>query len=466
MTTYNIYRRESIDEPKALIASDVVLKNYVDDTAESGKTYLYSVGAAKNNIEKISNEVRVITLLFIARLLIDSLTASVQTNILDSSVDLRSISSSGPAYDYNLEMGSKWGALVWESARHQVTIPQLTTQDFLIDCEYTPIAGGANNGRILSLGSAQGALLLNKSSSSLISTLNVMVFTDTWYVAITSTDTLNNGINRIRILRKNGVFYLYLNGVLQGIANTFSSFSITQTAFCWNGWNAGGVDYVHGVFGSVKISANIPTTTENYTPRIGEYIAEQGDILVLVAGQDRFKDISQYNRVVSVFGTPYFIRKTNGGSIAYKGGRSIVAIPKIGRKAFQIKIEGLTISTQRMSSIPRLLAIGNQGEENSYVMGYAKQADGALFLTHHYYRNGAFRDFIIATNIEVGKIFDFELLRENDVFTTKINGVVVNALTDLFALDLQAGNLYIGAGYYPGESGDFMFDQMSLEIEA
>lgn len=57
MTTFNVYRRESNDiNPPVAIATGLTSMSYSDDTAEVGKTYLYSVGAVKNGLEKISEE--------------------------------------------------------------------------------------------------------------------------------------------------------------------------------------------------------------------------------------------------------------------------------------------------------------------------------------------------------------------------------------------------------------------------
>lgn len=61
MTTFNIYRRESNDSnPPVAIATGLTSMHYSDNTAESGKQYLYSVGAIKSGLEKISSEIEVI----------------------------------------------------------------------------------------------------------------------------------------------------------------------------------------------------------------------------------------------------------------------------------------------------------------------------------------------------------------------------------------------------------------------
>lgn len=61
MTTYNIYRREVGDtnQPVA-IATGLTSKEYSDFTGIKGKYYLYSVGAVKNEIEKVSDEVEIL----------------------------------------------------------------------------------------------------------------------------------------------------------------------------------------------------------------------------------------------------------------------------------------------------------------------------------------------------------------------------------------------------------------------
>lgn len=56
MTTFNIYQRENLDQPVELIAEDVILNEYKIYGLTKGKKYLFSVGAVRNQIEKISDE--------------------------------------------------------------------------------------------------------------------------------------------------------------------------------------------------------------------------------------------------------------------------------------------------------------------------------------------------------------------------------------------------------------------------
>ena len=63
MTTFTVYRKEKDDvNPPVAIATGLTTKSYVDDTAQSGKTYLYSVAAIRDSIEKVSNEIEVSTI--------------------------------------------------------------------------------------------------------------------------------------------------------------------------------------------------------------------------------------------------------------------------------------------------------------------------------------------------------------------------------------------------------------------
>lgn len=57
--TFNIYRREVGDtNPPVEIATGLTSKAYSDATAVSGKSYLYSVGAVVNSVERISDEIK------------------------------------------------------------------------------------------------------------------------------------------------------------------------------------------------------------------------------------------------------------------------------------------------------------------------------------------------------------------------------------------------------------------------
>lgn len=61
MTTFNVYRRDTSEDPPVAIATGVEVTNYVDATAVEGRTYLYSIGALKDGHEKISSEILVST---------------------------------------------------------------------------------------------------------------------------------------------------------------------------------------------------------------------------------------------------------------------------------------------------------------------------------------------------------------------------------------------------------------------
>lgn len=61
MTTFNVYRRDTSEDPLVAIATGVEVTNYVDATAVEGRTYLYSIGALKDGHEKISHEILVST---------------------------------------------------------------------------------------------------------------------------------------------------------------------------------------------------------------------------------------------------------------------------------------------------------------------------------------------------------------------------------------------------------------------
>lgn len=63
MTTFNVYRRESNDSnPPVAIATGLTSMSYSDNTAESEKAYLYSVGAIKGGFEKVSDELYVLAM--------------------------------------------------------------------------------------------------------------------------------------------------------------------------------------------------------------------------------------------------------------------------------------------------------------------------------------------------------------------------------------------------------------------
>ena len=56
MTTYNVYQRETLDQTPVQIATGLTSKNYAVSGLTKGKKYLFSIGAVKSGLEKISGE--------------------------------------------------------------------------------------------------------------------------------------------------------------------------------------------------------------------------------------------------------------------------------------------------------------------------------------------------------------------------------------------------------------------------
>lgn len=56
MTTYNIYQRETLEQQPAQIATGLNTNSHSVSGLTKGKEYLFSVGAVKNGIEKVSEE--------------------------------------------------------------------------------------------------------------------------------------------------------------------------------------------------------------------------------------------------------------------------------------------------------------------------------------------------------------------------------------------------------------------------
>lgn len=59
MTTFNVYRRQTVDDTPVAIATGLTSKDYSDATAVNGESYLYSIGAIKEGVEKIGSEIKI-----------------------------------------------------------------------------------------------------------------------------------------------------------------------------------------------------------------------------------------------------------------------------------------------------------------------------------------------------------------------------------------------------------------------
>lgn len=269
MTTFNVYRRESNDSnPPVVIATGLTSMSYSDNTAEFGKTYLYSIGAVKNEFEKVGSEIAVVASLQPSEILIFADASTFPSSVIvDSSVNGRTISNSNVKIVANTFGYSVFdsGLLYFDGSSYiNTSVSQLLTSDFTLEFKIKASRNSGSFERVICFGTVNNAptsgLYIQQNN---VSTLSVYGLTGDFVIPV---NVLNNAMQDVCIMRKNGIYYGFINGVQVVINNTSTSHSITQTNLRIGGFQSAYGQMFNGYLASIRLSKFARYNESGYIP--------------------------------------------------------------------------------------------------------------------------------------------------------------------------------------------------------
>jgi len=246
--SYNIYRSTSpmnIASLPAPLATGITTKSYSDTTVAVDNLYYYRVSSIKNSIEKVSNEFIIETgdlyfnnvdLLIFA----DSETLPTST-VLDSSSHKRNITNSGatiqnvtgisPVFDDAI-------LLLESSDKMSCEISPLLTNDLTIEFWCAIPSSAGNWPRLMTIGSsATISSETNQLNFQFSDTGRLEVYGYTGSQTMMSYDEIvaqqqqsfiSTRLKHACFMRKNGIFYLFVDGILQSRNTQFTTYSINK----------------------------------------------------------------------------------------------------------------------------------------------------------------------------------------------------------------------------------------------
>lgn len=260
--SYNIYRSTSpmnIASLPAPLATGITTKSYSDTTVAVDNLYYYRVGSIKNSIEKVSNEFVIETgdlyfnnvdLLIFA----DSKTLPTST-ILDSSSKQRTITNNGatiqnvsgisPVFDNAI-------LLLEPNDKMSCAISPLLTNDFTIEF-FAAIPNSTSNWpRLMTIGNyADVNSETNQLNFQFSDTGRLEVYGKSGANLMTSYDTIvaqqqknfiSTTLKHACFMRKNGIFYLFVDGILQSTNSRFTTYSIDKSIINFHPVSSGSVN--------------------------------------------------------------------------------------------------------------------------------------------------------------------------------------------------------------------------------
>lgn len=222
--SYTVYRSESsmdINNLPTALATGITDKFYSDETVVDGVNYYYRVASVKGSARKLSSEIDVLAVGFSA---VKLLIFADGNTIVDSSLDERIINNNGVTLSATVPPKHDEKSLYFNGSSYLSTsIYQLGISDFTLEL-FLRVTSGSSWSPIFKTSDLE---LLKRVESNrttlLLSVKGVNVFvSDTVYVT-------NLTWCHVCLMRKNGRFFLFVDGVTSGDATSQSSYVLVGT---------------------------------------------------------------------------------------------------------------------------------------------------------------------------------------------------------------------------------------------
>ena len=273
----NYYRSESPINPASLpvpMATGIATKNYSDLTAVEGKDYRVRFESIRGVEKKLSGEISIDTSINEVELLIFAdAVVFPSTTIVDSSKMPKTLMKTGNVKivdTVNKLYDDGWIYFDGVNDNLSASISQLGTSDFTFECFIVQdLVNSKSYGRLMQIGqnNALGSILLYRQAASNPATLTLALGNGSgYYYVVVGTKTLQNSIpNHICLMRKSGIFYLFINGDLDGSNNSHQTFSISNNPI-FIGSNTDGIEEFSGYFSSIRLTKFARYNTSGFTP--------------------------------------------------------------------------------------------------------------------------------------------------------------------------------------------------------
>ena len=158
----------------------------------------------------------------------------------------------------------------------------LGTGDFTLECFFRPNAGGGGNyARLIQFGDNNAGYLTICKETQNPMKIVVVIYTTTFVIPITSTNTFaNDTFHHVALVRSSGTFTLYVNGANEGSSGAYTTYDVTGTN-CYVGGNLALEDF-DGHIDEVRVS-NIARYTTTFTPSTTPFTNDTNTLLLIHA---------------------------------------------------------------------------------------------------------------------------------------------------------------------------------------
>jgi len=444
---------ENLPVPKAIIAADAI--GYIDTDIVIDQSYYIRIGSVKNGIEKISNEIHVITadIYFNS---VDLLLIADQENgtslLRDYSIKNRSVTTIGirqarPKFNKSccyFSQGDSFSA----------TISTLGISDFTIESWFAPnddlSEGWCRLFQIGVEGAGYISLFRNDSTSPMTYTLHARDASNTSLSLITTSPlhSKSYSYNHICVMRKNGIFYLFIDGVLAGSNANYVSLSINlNTLYLLRSATR---HYMSAILDSFAVSKVARYEVTGFTPQelsVSDTKFSDFDLLIIFnnlnIGQTSFLDSSSNARALSKVGSPLVLKEyiSDGFFVQDKATSSCnisATVDSLGTSDFTIEIfcTLITLISNTDGSIFQLGDDSVAGNIRLYLETSTNKPILSLYTNSVVYP-------IAGLPIIDNNFHHICVMRKNGIFYLFIDGVLAGSTADYASYLITHNILYI-----------------------
>lgn len=333
----------------------------------------------------------------------------------------------------------------------------LNTADFCIEFILSPYINTTPNATIFQISSS----INNGLKLVLIDTLypfkvSLQLYATKWIDLIIANDEfLVKDYTHICVQRKNGAFYLYINGILQGINIENKTAILAGT--CKIGGTHNNTTNYNGLFHSIRQTLAARYNEGNYTvTKFADNLSEDSlynsvDFLIKFNGNIK-KDYSKNNKAIASIGSAvnnYHILSNemyDNYPSYYFGGAGRLTFSGSNFNTSDFTIE-MYIKPDKANSATnsRLVCIGNITTHGNMVLYYSGDMNSRYIKMAIYVNSAWIYPLSSTTSLIENKYYHICLMRKNGDFYLYIDGVLENISTNYKSAVINKDVYHIGA---------------------
>lgn len=448
------------------IATGITSKSFTDSSVELGNTYLYSIGAVKNGVEKIGDEISVfasnsdVYFDFNDLLVISSINKYPQ----DQSLNSRTFTMVSPSAkkdepyfingleDRNLmkhiSVPTGLDTTNYSLNKRQLSAALLTS-DFTLEIVVNILEYPIRNSALFLMGSGWGAgngFLVGIDLTGRINLypMNSGAFTNP--VSEGPVISLNQ-FHHICIQRKSGIFYLYVDGLLVQTQSSNTSLSLSSSICYIN--SSDNYRSINACIANVRITTAVRYELSGFVSSIDEMTIEDAlysqtkmllssnGALIVENASTQSTSISIQNvshvPTVSIHGNGRFISPSTTNNPAE------VNLPALGILDFTLEFFLQFISKENNKTV-RLVQIGDSGAVSGSLV-FAYGPTGNLILSIR--RGSVFVDLVVKNEPDVISNNHYCIQRNSGAYYVYKNGILIGSSVNAVTDNITATKLYL-----------------------